>query len=316
MVAAASYEARKFGVRSAMPSVTARRLCPDLVFVKPRFDAYRAISDQIRGIFEQHTDLIEPVALDEAYLDVTENRQGLSTATQVAKEIRKSVLDLTGLVASAGVSYNKFLAKAASDHRKPDALFVITPSMGPAFVEDLPIGRLHGIGPVTEAKLKAVGIHFGRDLKLRSLEQLRQIFGSSAPYYQSVATGIDERPVRPHRVRKSVGAETTFLDDTADYETLAQRLQPLLDKVWGACEARGLAGRTVTLKLKFSDFVQITRARSFVGPINTRSALAETCYRLLKEAYPLRLTVRLIGVSVSGFDQDAVVDQRQLGFAI
>ena len=266
VVAAASYEARAFGVRSAMPSVTARRLCPDLVFVKPRFEVYRAISEEIRAVFAQHTAIIEPVALDEAYLDVTENLQGLTTATEVARVIRAEILARTGLVASAGVSYNKFLAKVASDFRKPDALFVITPVMGPGFVEDLAIGRFHGVGPVTEAKMKRLGILTGRDLKARSLEELQAAFGSSAAYYHSVARGIDERQVRAHRIRKSVGAETTFSEDLTEFDAMEARLAPLIDKVWASCSAKGVAGRTVTLKVKFSDFVQITRAQVLRGP--------------------------------------------------
>jgi DNA polymerase-4 len=316
VVMAASYEARAYGVRSAMPSVTARRKCPDLVFVRPRFEAYKAVSGQIRAIFEQHTGLIEPVALDEAYLDVTENRQGLATATEVARAIRAEVLAVTGLVASAGVSYNKFLAKVASDHKKPDALFVITPATGPAFVEALPIGRFHGVGPVTEAKLRRLGIHTGADLKGRSLDELQGILGSSAAYYHGVARGIDERPVRPNRERKSVGAESTFADDTADPEVLAERLQPLIDKVWGVCEARGLRGRTVTLKIKFSDFTIITRSRSGGATMPDRATLAAVSVDLLQSACPLPRTARLIGVSVSAFEHDTGGAAGQLGLAI
>lgn len=316
VVAAASYEARVFGVRSAMPSVTARRLCPDLVFVKPRFDVYRAISDEIRAVFAEHTDLIEPVALDEAYLDVTRNRQGLASATEVARAIRASIRERTGLVASAGVSYNKFLAKVASDFKKPDALFVIPPAMGPAFVETLPIGRFHGVGPVTEARMKALGILTGRDLRERSLEDLTARFGSSAPYYYGVARGIDARPVRVNRVRKSIGAETTFSEDSAEYGVLAGRLTPLLDKVWGAAAAREVRARTVTLKVKFADFEQITRARSLPGSVPDRAELERVVLTLLREAFPLRRSVRLLGVSLSGLEHGPVPEPEQLGFAL
>ncbi|MET3692785.1 DNA polymerase IV [Methylobacterium goesingense] len=316
VVAAASYEARVFGVRSAMPSVTARRLCPDLVFVKPRFDVYRAISEQIRAVFAEHTDLIEPVALDEAYLDVTRNRQGLPTATEVARAIRAAIRERTGLVASAGVSYNKFLAKVASDFRKPDALFVITPAMGPAFVEDLPIGRFHGVGPVTEARMKALGILTGRDLRALSLDDLVTRFGASATYYYGVARGIDERPVRVNRIRKSIGAENTFSEDSADYTVLADRLAPILDKVWGAAGAKEVRARTVTLKVKFADFEQITRARSLPGFVSGRDDLERIVLALLREAFPLRRSVRLLGVSLSGLEHGPASEPRQLGLAL
>ncbi|MGU3540588.1 DNA polymerase IV [Methylobacterium sp. A54F] len=316
VVAAASYEARAFGVRSAMPSVTARRLCPDLVFVKPRFDVYRAISEEIRAVFSEHTDLIEPVALDEAYLDVTENRQGLPTATAVARAIRADILARTGLVASAGVSYNKFLAKVASDYRKPNALFVITPAMGPGFVEALAIGRFHGVGPVTEAKMKRLGIETGRDLKARTLEELVAAFGSAGPYYHAVARGDDRRAVRAHRIRKSIGAENTFPDDAATFPVLAERLAPILDKVWAACAAREVGGRTVTLKVKFSDFEQITRARSLPEPVPDRATLEQVSLALLQDVFPLRRSVRLLGVSLSSLQHGPTRAPLQLGLAI
>lgn len=316
VVAAASYEARAFGVRSAMPSVTARRRCPDLVFVKPRFDAYRAISEEIRTIFAEHTAIIEPVALDEAYLDVTENRQGLPSATAVARAIRAAILERTGLVASAGVSYNKFLAKVASDHRKPDALFVITPAMGPAFVETLPIGRFQGVGPVTEARMRALGIETGRDLRERPLEELTAHFGSAAAYYHAVARGIDDRPVRAHRVRKSIGAETTFGEDTAERAVLAERLQPIIDRVWQASVDKDVRGRTVTLKLKLSDFTLMTRARSALLPVSDRSGLERMALGLLDEAMPLRRSARLVGLSLSSLDRGDAPEPVQLGLAI
>jgi len=316
VVAAASYEARVFGVRSAMPSVTARRLCPDLVFVKPRFEVYKAVSAEIQAVFAEHTPIIEPLSLDEAYLDVTENLKGFTTATEVARAIRAEILARTGLVASAGVSYNKFLAKVASDYRKPDALFVITPAMGPAFVEALPIGRFHGVGPVTEAKMKRLGILTGGDLRARSLAELQAAFGSSAGYYHAVCRGIDERPVRAHRIRKSVGAENTFSDDTTEFAVLVERLQPILDKVWAACASKGVAGRTVTLKVKFSDFEQITRARSLATPVGSRDALAQISLGLLRDVFPLRRSVRLIGVSLSGLQHGAAEAPRQLGLAV
>ena len=212
VVAAASYEARKFGVRSAMPSTTALRQCPELVFVPPRFEVYRAVSEQIRGIFADYTPLVEPLSLDEAYLDVTENLRGIPTASATAKDIRARILADTGLTASAGISYNKFLAKLASDHRKPNGQFVITPEMGPDFIEELPVGKFHGIGPVTADKMKALGIHTGADLRDKSLAFLQQHFGKAGAWYFAIARGEDDRPVMPDRPRKSSGSETTFAE--------------------------------------------------------------------------------------------------------
>ena len=302
VVAAASYEARVYGVRSAMASVTARRRCPDLVFVKPRFEVYKAVSQQIRAVFAEHTALIEPLSLDEAYLDVTDNRQGLPTATEVARAIKARIREETGLTASAGVSYNKFLAKLASDHRKPDGLYVITPRMGPAFVATLPIGRFHGVGPATEAKMLRLGIATGADLAGKSLAFLQQHFGKAGAYYFGVARGIDERPVRANRVRKSVGAENTFSADLHDRASMREALSPILDKVWRHCAANGVGGRTVTLKVKYADFEQITRGKSFPAPIASRQALEAVSFGLLEGVLPPRRGVRLLGVSLSALE--------------
>src|SRR5882757_9060206 len=260
VVAAASYEARKFGVHSAMSSVTARRKCPELVFVSPRFDVYRAVSLQIRGIFARYTSVIQPLSLDEAYLDVTAPLVDRGSATAIAEEIRARVRAETGLTASAGVSYNKFLAKLASDHRKPDGLFVITPNMGPAFVEMLPVGKFHGVGPATTARMNGLGIHTGLDLRAQTLRFLQEQFGKRGPYYYWIARGIDERPVRADRIRKSVGAENTFADDLFTFEAARDQLKPIIDKVWRHCETVGTRGHTVTLKVKYADFQQITRS--------------------------------------------------------
>lgn len=300
VVAAASYEARLFGVRSAMASVTARRRCPDLVFVKPRFEVYRAVSGQIREIFASYTDLVEPLSLDEAYLDVTENRRGEVSATRIAAEIRARIRETCGLTASAGVSYNKFLAKLASDHRKPDGLFVITPEMGPAFVEDLPVGRFHGVGPATSARMNRLGIVTGRDLRGRPLAVLEAHFGKSGSFYHSIARGIDHRAVRADRIRKSIGAETTFAADLDAFEAMRDGLRPLVDKVWAHGEGHGLRGRTVTLKVKFADFAQITRARSGADPVRDRATLERITLDLLGALFPLPKAVRLLGVTLSG----------------
>jgi DNA polymerase-4 len=244
VVAAASYEARKFGVRSAMPSVTAKRQCPDLIFVKPRFEVYKEVSRQIRTIFAEHTEIIEPLSLDEAYLDVTENIQGIPIATEIATLIRAKILSETGLTASAGISYNKFLAKLASDQRKPNGQFVITPNMGPSFVQDLPVGKFHGIGPATSAKMNGLGIFTGMDMRNQTLEFMTANFGKAGTYYYWISRGIDNRPVRADRTRKSVGAESTFSLDLADYEALAAELQPLIEKVWRHCETEGARRRS------------------------------------------------------------------------
>ena len=304
VVAAASYEARKFGVRSAMPSVTARRKCAELVFVKPRFDVYRAVSHQIRAIFAEYTPLIEPLSLDEAYLDVTENRKAMASATAIAEQIRARILAGTSLTASAGVSYNKFLAKMASDERKPNGQFVITPKRGPAYVEGLPVGKFHGIGPATRAKMEGLGIRDGADLKGQTLEFLREHFGKVGPYYYALARGIDERPVCADRVRKSVGAETTFGADIFTAEEARAALEPLITKVWSYCEGSTIRGRTATLKAKYADFQQITRSRSLEVPIDSRDVLEELVGQLLEPLFPVSKGIRLLGVTLSSLEAE------------
>ncbi|WP_341705012.1 DNA polymerase IV [Ferrovibrio sp.] len=302
VVAAASYEARAFGVRSAMPSVTARRKCPALVFVKPRFDVYKAVSRQIRDIFADYTPLIEPLSLDEAYLDVTENLKGLPTATAVAEEIRTRIRETTGLTASAGVSYNKFLAKLASDENKPDGLFVIRPQAGAAFVAGLPVGKFHGIGPATAAKMERLGIRTGADLRGQTLPFLRQHFGKSGTFYYWISRGIDERPVRPDRIRKSVGAENTFFTDLHSLPEAEAALQPIIGKVWSYCQKAGIRGRTVTLKVKFADFQQITRSRTAPAPIAGIDDIVAAVQELLDGVFPVAKGIRLLGVTLSGLD--------------
>jgi DNA polymerase-4 len=305
VVAAASYEARRFGVRSAMPSVTARRKCPGLIFVRPRFEVYRAVSRQIRALFAEYTPVIEPLALDEAYLDVTRNVKGMPSATEIAREIRARVRAETGLTASAGVSYNKFLAKIASDERKPDGLFVITPRMGPAFVEALPIGKFHGIGPVTAAKMERLGIRNGADLKAQTLSFLREHFGKAGPYYYAVARGVDDRPVRADRVRKSVGAETTFSANLFTPDEARAALAPLVAKVWSYCEESTVRGRTVTLKARYADFRQVTRSRTGDAPLATRAAVEAVADALIDSLFPATEGIRLLGVTLSSLGDDA-----------
>ncbi|MGJ4882267.1 DNA polymerase IV [Bradyrhizobium sp. HKCCYLRH1065] len=316
VVAAASYEARAFGVRSAMPSVTAKRQCPHLIFVKPRFEVYKAISQQIRAIFAEHTPIIEPLSLDEAYLDVTENLQGIQLARDIALQIRAKIKAETGLNASAGISYNKFLAKLASDHRKPNGQYVISPEMGPAFVEGLPVGRFHGIGPATAAKFNALGIHTGLDIRNQTLPFLQQHFGKAGHHYYWISRGIDNRPVRANRIRKSVGAENTFSTDLTDFEPMLAELQPLIDKVWQHCEASGNRGRTVTLKVKFADFEIITRSRSVANLVASREDLARLSVALLQSEMPLAKPVRLLGVSLSSLQQQDIAVEAQLPLLI
>jgi DNA polymerase-4 len=305
VVAAASYEARQFGVRSAMPSVTAKRKCPELIFVKPRFDVYRAVSQQIRAIFAEYTPLIEPLSLDEAYLDVTESLKRVSSATEIAEEIRARIRAETKLTASAGVSYNKFLAKIASDERKPDGLFVITPRMGPSFVESLPIGKFHGIGPVTRSRMEGLGIRNGGDLKDQTLLFLQQHFGKAGLYYFSLARGIDERPVCADRVRKSVGAETTFSADLFTAEEARVGLEPLIGKVWSYCEGSTIRGRTATLKVKYADFQRITRSRTVDAPVASRAMLEELVSGLLEPLFPVSKGIRLLGVTLSSLEVES-----------
>ena len=305
VVAAASYEARRFGVRSAMPSARALRLCPELVFVPPRFEVYRAVSRQIRGILEDYTPLVEPLSLDEAYLDVTENLRGIPTATRIATEIRVRILEATGLTASAGVSYNKFLAKLASDQRKPNGQFVITPEMGPAFVEGLEVSRFHGIGPATAARMERLGIRTGKDLREWSLAFLTEHFGKAGTHFHAIAQGQDDRPVVPDRPRKSAGSETTYPKDLGTEAEVEAGIKALADEVWAWCEKTGAQGRTVTVKLRFADFRTVTRGRTTAGPVASRAMLADAALALVRGLFPLPRPVRLLGVTLSGFSVDS-----------
>ena len=302
VVAAASYEARAFGVRSALPSVTALRRCPDLIFVRPRFEVYKAVSRQIHAIFAEFTDVIQPLSLDEAYLDVTANRAGLPTAWATAKAIRARIFEETGLTASAGVSYNKFLAKLASDHRKPNGQFAVTPDMGAAWVETLPVARFHGVGPVTAAKMKRLGIETGADLRAKSFAFLEQHFGSAAGWYHAIARGEDHRPVNPHRVRKSSGSETTFKNDLTEPADIEAGVLRMADDVWEWCERAQSFGRTVTVKIKFRDFRQITRSRSHTAAVADQALLRQASLALVRSIYPPETGIRLVGVTVSNFD--------------
>ena len=316
VVMAASYEARKFGIRSAMPSVTAKRRCPELIFVKTRFDVYRSVSQQIRSIFLDYTDLVEPLSLDEAYLDVTEDRRGLGSARAIAEDIRRRIREETELTASAGVSYCKFIAKLASDHRKPDGLCVITPEKGPEFVASLPVARFHGVGPVTARKMERLGILTGADLRDWSLPALQAHFGSSADWYWRIARGIDEREVKPDRPYKSVSAERTFDEDLRDPERLAAELVRIAGYAWDRVGRAEVAGRTVTLKVKYGDFTLITRSKSFATPVPDLEAFTAAGQALLAALLPVPKGVRLIGLGLHNLCEEQASGPLQLGLAI
>ena len=315
VVAAASYEARKYGVRSAMPSVTAKRKCPDLVFVKPRFDAYREVSNQIRSIFADYTDLIEPLSLDEAYLDVTEDRKALGSAKAIAEDIRRRIRKETKLTASAGVSYCKFIAKLASDYRKPDGLTVIRPEQGPEFVASLPVARFHGVGPVTAKKMESLGIFTGADLRAWTLPELEARFGSSGCWYHRICRGIDEREVKPDRPYKSVSAERTFDEDLIDPARLSGELDRIAGYAWARVERAEVVGRTVTLKVKYGDFTIVTRSKSFSETVPDRDAFACAGQALLAGLDPLPRGIRLLGLGLHNL-ADRFDEPHQLRLAI
>lgn len=309
VVATASYEARPYGVHSAISSVRARRLCPDLIFVPPRFDVYKAVSMQIRRIFRDYTDLVEPLSLDEAFLDVTHVR----SATLVAREIKARILEETALTASAGISVNKMLAKIASDYRKPDGLFTIAPKQVDAFVAGLPVERFFGIGAVTAGKMHRLGILTGADLRAWDEAALVRRFGKAGHAYYGYARGIDEREVRPDRVRKSLGAETTFEEDTDDRERLRAELSAVRGEVWGRLRRYGFRGKTVVLKLKFDDFRQITRSKTLFSVVDSEETLCRVSEELLAAADFRGRRIRLIGLAV-GNSPEACADCVQLRF--
>jgi DNA polymerase-4 len=314
VVAAASYEARHFGVRSAMPSTIAMRKCPELVFVPPRFDVYRAVSRQVHAIFTNYTPLVEPLSLDEAYLDVTDHLKSGTTAWATAKEIRKRIHDDTELRASAGISYNKFLAKLASDQQKPNGQFAIMPDEGEAFVASLPVAKFHGVGRVTAAKMHALGIETGADLRRQTLDFLRRHFGKSGNWYYELARGQDNRPVQPDRERKSSGSETTFAEDLIDPGRIEAGVIAMADEVWTWCEKANSRGRTVTVKIKWADFQISTRSRSLETTIETRERLREVALDLIRSVLPPIKGVRLVGVTLSNFRPQKASEGAELLF--
>lgn len=308
VVAAASYEARKFGVFSAMSSRIAQEKCPDLIFVKPRFDKYKTVSLVIRSIFRQYTDFVEPLSLDEAYLDVTHNKLGLKSATAIAREIKSKIKDQTNLTASAGISVNKFLAKIASDMDKPDGLFVIPPQKVNEFIRQLPVEKFFGVGKVTAAKMKQMGIHTGKELEQKSLAELVEHFGKAGNYFFNVAHGIDDRPVVPHRERKSLGAENTYAVDYTTLLDLDKKLEELSETVFKRISKANSWGKTITVKVKLSNFSQMTRSHTQEQVFHTQEAILKQAKLLLREAFDTGMAVRLLGITISNFSKEMEVD--------
>lgn len=315
VVAAASYEARKYGVRSAMPSVTARKRCPDLIFVKPRFEVYSRVSRQIRSIFLEYTPLVQPLSLDEAFLDLTEAAEIFGSATAIAREIKRRILEETGLTASAGVSVNKFVAKVASAMNKPDGLTVVRPDQIERFVARLPIEDFFGVGKVTASKFHKLGVFNGADLRALSEGELVKQFGRSGRYFYHVSRGIDDRSVQPDRRRKSLGAERTFFENIVDHDELTRRLVDIADRVWERVERAEVFGRTVTVKIKYLDFEIRTRSRSLSQAVSTADELQTVACELLRTPeWPSR-PVRLLGVTLSNLATlaDEPMEQLPLG---
>jgi DNA polymerase-4 len=317
VIAAASYEARVYGVRSAMPSSKAIQLCPNLIFVDHRFSVYRSVSNQIREIFHRYTDLVEPLSLDEAYLDVSHNKPGIALATEIAREIRAAIYEETRLTASAGISYNKFLAKMASDINKPNGQKLIHPSQADEFLQGLAIGKFFGIGKVTADKMKKAGIEYGADLKRYTKEALVHLFGKSGAYYYSIIRGIDNREVVSERERKSLSAERTFSTDLSTVSAMNTILSKIAAEVSDRLKKGKYKGRTITLKIKYFDFELHTRSRTIDIATDDATLILDTVMDLLMADFPVK-AVRLLGINVSKLGEEPaeehVVNQLTLGF--
>lgn len=309
VIAAASYEARKFGVKSAMSGKLAKRLCPELIFVNGHFDRYREISEQIRSIFFEYTDLVEPLSLDEAYLDVTQNKKGNPSATQLATEIRKRIKEKTGLNASAGISINKFIAKVASDINKPNGQKTIAPEEVISFLETLDVRKFHGVGKVTQEKMYKMGIFTGADIKKYSLADLEEKFGKSGKHYYQVVRGIHLSEVKPNRIRKSLGAERTFSENISSEIFMLERLEQIATEVERRLKSKNVAGKTITLKIKYSDFSVQTRSKTMAFYISSKSLLLEEAKNLLYQE-EVRDSVRLLGISVANLNTDKVKSEK------
>jgi len=303
VVSAASYEARKFGVRSAMSSVMAKRNCPDLIFVKSNFERYREISAQIREIFYEYTDLVEPLSLDEAYLDVTENKKGLMSATLIAKKIRDQIKEKTGLNASAGISVNKFIAKVASDINKPNGQKTVPPEEVLEFLEDLDIRKFYGVGKVTAEKMYRLGIFSGKDLKSKTEEYLSEHFGKSGRHFYKVVRGIHHSEVKPHRTRKSLGAERTFNENISSEIFMLEKLKNIAEEIERRLKRSDIAGKTITLKIKYSDFTQQTRSKTISYYISSKDLILEIAKELLYQE-KMKNSVRLLGISLSNLNTE------------
>lgn len=303
VVSAASYEARKYGVKSAMSSVIAKRNCPHLIFVKTRFDRYREISQRIREIFYEYTDLVEPLSLDEAYLDVTENKKGNPSASLIAKEIREKIKEKTGLNASAGISINKFIAKVASDFNKPNGQKTVNPEEVEEFLEVLDIRKFHGVGKVTAEKMYMLGIFTGKDLKTKSLDYLTEKFGKSGAHYFNVVRGIHLSEVKPNRIRKSLGAERTFNENISSEIFMLERLENIAEEIERRLKKSKVAGKTITLKIKYSDFTQQTRSKTISFYISSKELILENARELLYQE-KMKDSVRLLGISLSNLNTD------------
>ena len=311
VVATASYEARKFGIRSAMPSKQALKLCPEALFVRPRFAVYKEVSQQIREIFGRYTDLIEPLSLDEAYLDVSEDKQGIGSAIEVAKKIKQEIKDELQLTASAGVSVNKFIAKIASDMNKPDGLTFIGPSAIESFMEKLAVEKFFGVGKVTAEKMKKMGLFTGADLKNLSQEEMTRHFGKPGGFYYQIVRGIDNREVHPHRETKSQGAEDTFAYDLTTIEEMEAELEKIAQTICTRLKAKELKGRTLTLKIKYSDFRQITRNQSFTAGFNDLETICATAKKLLAAAFREDHKIRLLGISLSNLKNAVIIPKEE-----
>lgn len=303
VITTASYEARKFGIKSAMPGFKARLLCPDLIFTPVRFDAYKEASHQIRAVFARYTDLIEPLSFDEAFLDVTENKIKEPIATEIAKKIKHDIFQETELSSTAGVSYCKFLAKVASNMNKPDGLTVIRPHQAEAFLETLPIESFFGIGKVTALKMRSMGIQTGKDIKALDRLTLSQRFGKMGSFYYDIVRGIDNRPVRSKRVRKSLAVERTMSTDILSIEEMRKQMEAIIDKFFDRVLKSKTYGKTITLKVKTSEFKILTRSRSFDHQIKTREQISAVAYQLIEDHFYTFGPIRLIGLTMSNFPQ-------------
>jgi DNA polymerase-4 len=303
VVAAASYEAREYGIRSAMPTMTAIKRFPELTIVKPRFSVYKQVSRQIMEIFRAITDLVEPLSLDEAFLDVTCNKMEQASATIIAREIKSRIKEETGLTASAGVSINKFLAKIASDMDKPDGLFVIKPHQVEAFIDELPVDKFFGVGKVTARKMQQLGIFKGYDLKQKNLAELIRLFGKNGHFFYDICRGIDNRPVNPERIRKSFGKERTFEEDLTNLEDIHSTLQDITDMLWHDLERTGVKGKTLTIKIKYDDFQQITRSKTFSRDVSSDSQIFNTAREVLDSIFVQGNRIRLLGITLSNLRQ-------------